>query len=94
MANEEAKKKMKPRVPTAAKRMKQNKAKQERNKTFKSRVRTAINAFKKATSDGDKEGAETGLNLVYQLMDKGVNRGIFKRNKSSRIKSRMKAQSL
>lgn len=94
MANQEANKKLKPKLSTALKRVKQSKERQLRNSAFKSRVRTAINAFKKATAEGDKALSAQALSLVYKLMDKGVNKGIYKLNKSSRIKSRMKAQSI
>ncbi|PCI77180.1 30S ribosomal protein S20 [Candidatus Aerophobetes bacterium] len=94
MAKEEAKKKMKTKIPTALKRVKQAKAKQLINSAFKSRVRTAINTFHKATESKDKAASDESLSFVYKLVDKCVNRGIYKINKSARIKSRMKAKAL
>jgi len=83
---EEAKKK---RCPTAEKRIKQSQKKHEQNRSFKSRVRTAIRGFEKALSTGEKEQMQSALSTVYSLMDKGVKKGIYKHNKAARVKSQM-----
>lgn len=79
----------KKKVPTALKRMKQNAKENLRNRSFKSRVRTAIRAFETALSAKDKEKMQTALNSVYSLMDKGVKNGVYKKNKAARTKARM-----
>ncbi len=81
MAEEKSKK---VKRPTAQKRMLRNEKQQERNKMFKSRVRTAVRTLEENIKKGSKEGLEA----VYSLMDKAVKRGIYKRNKAARIKSR------
>ena len=48
----------KKKVPTALKRMKQNAKENLRNRSFKSRVRTAIRSFETALSAKDKEKFE------------------------------------
>ena len=83
-ADKEAKKK---KVPTAQKRILQNTKRRALNRSFKSSVRTAINAFEKALSAGEKEKMQSALNTVYGLMDKGVKKGIYKQNKAARVKS-------
>lgn len=60
-----------------------------RRSSFKSRVRTAVNAFGAALSSHDKDKIREKLGVVYGLMDKGVKRGIYKKNKSARVKSEM-----
>ncbi|MBF5060291.1 30S ribosomal protein S20 [Candidatus Neptunochlamydia vexilliferae] len=77
------------KCPTALKRVKQSKESGARNSSFKSRVRTAIRAFESALGAKDKEKMETALNSVYSLMDKGTKRGIYKKNKAARTKTRI-----
>jgi len=84
MANEKAKK-AKVKRPTALKRDLQNEKARIRNKAFRSKVSTAI----KAASDATKEQIAAKLSTVYSLMDKGTKKGIFKKNKSNRLKSRI-----
>ncbi len=83
---EETKKKVK--RPTAEKRMIQNEKKRLANRMFKSRVRTAIRTFESTLKSGDKDTADKDLNLIYSLMDKGVKKGIYKKNKAANTKSR------
>lgn len=78
MAEEKQKK---TKRPTALKRVIQSKKIYEQHKTLKSRVRTAINAFEKSKSAED-------LCSLQSLIDKGEKRGIYKKNKASRMKSR------
>jgi len=87
MGKEEEKKKVK--KPSALKRGVQNERKRMRNRIFKSKVRTATNSFEQSIKSGAKEEMQSKLQLVYSLMDKGVKRGIFKKNKAARVKSRL-----
>lgn len=89
MAEEGKKDAKKKKCPTALKRMKQNKKSNQRNSSFKSRVRTAIRSFETALSSKDKDKMQSALKSVYSLMDKGVKHGIYKENKAARTKSRM-----
>ena len=85
MAKEEAKKKTK--RPTAEKRDIRNSKRRLLNKAFKSQVRTAMRSFEEALKAKDKDQIQTALNGVFSMMDKGVKRGIYKRNKAARIKA-------
>ncbi|MCP5503991.1 MAG: 30S ribosomal protein S20 [Chlamydiales bacterium] len=91
MAEEGKKGPSKKKCPTALKRIKQSKTINQRNSSFKSRVRTAIRSFETALSAKDKDKMQTALKSVYSLMDKGVKQGIYKVNKAARTKSRMAA---
>lgn len=91
MAEEGKKEATKKKCPTALKRVKQSKAKNQRNNSLKSRVRTAIRSFETALSSKDNGKMQTALKSVYSLMDKGVKQGIYKENKVARTKSRMSA---
>jgi len=88
---EEGKEAKKKKHPTAQKRIIQSQKRRALNRSFKSSVRTAINAFEKALSDGEKEKMQSALNTVYSLMDKGVKKGVYKENKAARVKSHVSA---
>lgn len=87
MAKEEVKEK-KVKLPTALKRDIQHEKRRERNKAFKSQVKTAIRSLRE-TAPSEASIVAEKLNTVYSLMDKGVKRGVFKKNKASRTKSRL-----
>lgn len=84
MANEKEKK-AKEKTPSAIKRFRQSEENRLRNKAFRSKVSSAIRLCKEATNTD----ATNKLNVVYSLMDKGVKKGIFKKNKANRLKSRI-----
>lgn len=83
---EEQKKKVK--RPTAIKRMIQNETRRLINKSFKSKVHTAVRHFDEALKEGDKDAISTSLNSVYSFLDKSVKRGLVKQNKANRTKQR------
>ncbi len=78
--------------PTALKRDDQSLRRNLRNRSFKSKVTTAVRVFEDSVSKKDTASLKTSLNDVYSLMDKGVKKGIFKANKASRVKSRLHAR--
>jgi len=88
----EKKEKSKKKRPTAEKRMIQNEKSRQRNKAFKSQIRTGIRRFEASLSSGDKAQLNQSLSSVYSLVDKAVKLGIYKINKASRIKSRLTAK--
>lgn len=70
-----------------------NDKRREINKAFKSRVRTAQRRFNDAVDTKKEESViQDLLGQVYSLMDKGVKRGIFKRNTADRTKARYTAR--
>ena len=85
----EAKDKKKKR-PTAAKRMIQDEKKRQRNSAFKSRIHTSVRSFEKGVEE--KSDVKEKLKSVFSLMDKAVKLGIFKRNKTARMKSKYQSQ--
>ncbi|MBJ7449518.1 MAG: 30S ribosomal protein S20 [Parachlamydiales bacterium] len=84
--------KTKTKRPTALKRNDQNEKKRMINKSFRSKVRTAVRGFEEALTKADAAQKTLSLTEVYSLMDKGVKRGVFKVNKASRTKARMAAR--
>lgn len=81
-------KKKKTKRPTAVKRDIRNEKKRIINKSFKSTVRTTLNYFQEAVKSGEKEGVDAKLNAVYSVVDKGVKRGVYTKNKAARMKAR------
>ena len=87
VAEKEAKKKVK--RPTALKRDITSHKKYLQNKAFKSRIRTAVRTYRESLTQEDSNAKQTALNEVYSLVDKATKKGLYKKNKSSRIKSRL-----
>ena len=85
----DSEKKAKSKKPSALKRDQQGLKRNLRNRSFKSKVTTAIRAFEDTISKKDSTAAKTKLSDVYSLMDKGVKKGIYKMNKANRVKSRL-----
>ena len=75
--------------PSAKKRDIQSKKRNLRNRSYKSRVRTAIRNFEEAIS---LENAPSELSVAHSLIDKGVKKGIIQKNKAARMKSRLAAR--
>lgn len=94
MAKKEDAAPKKTKRPTALKRDATAKKRNLKNRTHKSRVKTAIRTYTEMLTKGDKESSAKTLQEIYSLVDKGVKTGVFKKNKSSRIKSRMASRAL
>lgn len=89
MANSSKGAKTQKKRPTALKRELQNKVRHQRHRAYKSRVRSALRHLEESLSQKDQEKTESYKNLVFSLMDKGACKGIYKKNKSSRVKARV-----
>ena len=81
------KKKTPERRPSALKRDIQSERRRLRNKTYKSTVSSAIKSFQTSLSQKDIPATQDKFQLVCSLMDKGVKKGIFPKNKANRTKS-------
>ncbi len=86
MAKDEAPKK-KVKLPTAQKRMIQNKKVQGQNRIAKSKIRTATRKFAESLKEKNNENLARDLKSVYSLVDKAVKTKIYKANKAKRIKA-------
>ncbi len=78
------------KLATAVKRNKQDAKKRIRNRATKSRIHTARIALKKAADDSEEKSEH--LSSLHSLIDKAVKKGLFKKNKANRLKSRLNAQ--
>lgn len=77
------------KVATAKKRHLQDARKRLQNRSYRSEVRTAYKAFLSSLKQGDKSVQVAAFSKLSSLVDKGVNKGLFKLNKASRVKARM-----
>lgn len=75
--------------PTAQKRHAQDERKRMQNKSYRSSAKTALKTFIASLNQNDMAKKMQSFGALASLVDKGVNRGIFKHNKASRIKARM-----
>lgn len=75
-----------PNVKSAEKRMRTNKIRAERNRQYRSRLRTAIKKVRQADS---ADAATAALREATALIDRAASRRIIHPNKAARTKSRL-----
>ncbi len=77
-----------PITKSAKKALRQNVRRRKRNVKKQAELKSAIKQFKK-TSAKDKEEAKKYLSQVYKKLDKAAKIDLIKKNKASRLKSRL-----
>lgn len=75
--------------PTQEKRQIQNEKCRLMNKGTRTRVKTSMKSCLEALLEKDAVTTQAALNTFCSLVDKAAKKGLFKVNKSSRMKSRM-----
>ncbi len=75
-----------PNHKSCEKRVRQTEKKTMANRIMKTKVK---NTVKKFLSEEDKEKKTSLLKEVYRIYDKAVSKGVFKKNKAARAKSRL-----
>ena len=78
-----------PITKSAQKALRQNLTRQKRNRATKNRLKGVIKKFRGLVAAGKKDEAQTVLVSVYKALDKTAKKGIIKKNKASRTKSRL-----
>jgi small subunit ribosomal protein S20 len=78
-----------PNVKSAEKRMRTNEVRAERNRQFRSRLRTALKKVRSATSADD---ATPAFREAASLLDRAARKRIIHPNKAARAKSRLSAR--
>jgi small subunit ribosomal protein S20 len=71
-----------PQHKSAEKALRQSEKRRLRNRMFKTRVKTEIKKFLAYLEAGDLEKAEQQLRVAQSLLHRGVNKGIFHKNKA------------
>lgn len=78
-----------PITKSAKKALRQNIARRKRNLQKKEAYKKAVKEIKKALVAKDIEKAKTLISKAYKALDKAAKVGVIKKNKASRLKSRL-----
>ncbi len=76
---------------SAKKRAEKSAAQRIKNKTMRSRLRTAVKKLRAAVASGDQTKAQELLPLTIKEVDSSAQKGIIHRNTAARTKSRLVA---
>ena len=79
-------------IKSQMKRIKTNAIRTERNKAYKSELRTWIRKTREAVAAGDAEKAQAALKTAGQKLDKAVSKGVIHKNQAANKKSAMAKQ--
>lgn len=79
-------------IKSQLKRIKTNAKATERNKAYKSELRTVIRKTREAIASGDKAAAESNLKVATRKLDKAVSKGVIHKNQAANRKSKIAAQ--
>ena len=74
-------------IKSQMKRIKTNAVRTERNRAYKSELRTYIRHFREAVESGDREKATEALRTASTKLDKAVTKGVIHRNQAANRKS-------
>ena len=76
-------------IKSQIKRVKTNAKRTERNRAYKSELRTWIRKFREAADSGDQDKAADALKLASKKLDKAVSKGVMHANQAANKKSAM-----
>jgi len=79
-------------IKSQIKRIKTNEKARERNKAYKSELKTAIRTTREAVAAGDKDKATTALATASRKLDKAVSKGVIHKNQAANRKSSIAKQ--
>lgn len=76
-------------IKSAEKRIRQNVKRRERNRKYRSQMRTAIKRLRATIESGDSKAAQELLVPTLSLIDSTARKGIIHGNTAARYKSRL-----
>lgn len=79
-------------IESAKKRARQAVKRREHNVALTSKMRTAVKNVLKAVQSGDKTVATARFKAAVPEIDKAANKGLIRRNRASKYKSRLNAR--
>ncbi|QBE50092.1 30S ribosomal protein S20 [Leucobacter triazinivorans] len=79
-------------IKSQIKRIKTNRKATERNRAYKSELRTVVRATREAIASGDKAAAEAKLLLAGKKLDKAASKGVIHKNQAANRKSKLAVQ--
>ena len=74
---------------SAQKRNRQNEVRRDRNRGYRSRMRSGIKNLRTLVAGGDADGARAALPGTLGLIERTAQRGVIHRNTAARYKSRL-----
>lgn len=80
-----------PQTKSAAKRLRQDTIRRERNRSARQAIRTAVRKVRDAAKSADVAVAETELKAAAKLLDRSAARKLIHKNRAARTKSRLSA---
>ncbi|MBI4993623.1 30S ribosomal protein S20 [Candidatus Wolfebacteria bacterium] len=78
-----------PKIQSAKKALRQNIKRRKVNVKRKTELKSVIKQFKKLIAENKKSDAVKYLSQVYKKLDKSAKINVIKKNKASRLKSRL-----
>lgn len=78
-----------PIIQSAKKALRQNVRRRKMNIKRRTELKKAIKQYKKLVISGEKDRAKEYLPTVYKKLDKSAKTNLIKKNKASRLKSRL-----
>lgn len=78
-----------PNIKSAIKRVEVAERNRERNRFWKSNMRTARNRVEDSLDAGKAADAEKALHTAYEVIDKAVQKGVLHKNAAARKKSKL-----
>ena len=80
-------------IKSQMKRIKTNQVRTERNRAYKSELRTWIRKFREAAESGDKAAAADALRAASTKLDKAVTKGVIHKNQAASRNLRIQVRS-
>ena len=74
---------------SAAKRIRQSEVRRQKNRSYRSRMRTAVRRLRRAVDEGDAQTARELLPETLRLIDKTAQKDVVHANSAARTKSRL-----
>ena len=78
-------------IKSQKKRILQNAAAEERNKSVRSALKTRIRRFREALASGDAAATQSALQDASRALDKAASKGVIHKNQAANRKSAMAA---
>ena len=79
-------------IKSAIKRARQNTKRRQHNAGMRSMLRTYVKKVLKAVQANDLDAAKAAYDTAQRVLDKAVNKGLIRKNKAARHKSRLNAK--
>ena len=74
-------------IKSQIKRNKTNEKARQRNKAYKSELKTYVRKVREAVAEGDAKNAESALKAASRKLDKAVSKGVIHKNQAANRKS-------